>query len=1337
MKNKLHLSLIIRSLGIAICLLTVIAVERCPADNLTNDYYFTHLNTANTTLSFNKVHIVRQDSNGFIWLGTSDGLNRFDGRTFKTYYRDDLGLDTSFVTTLCPDTEGNVWVGTDSGLTVYDYQSDSFRPLLVKSDIGTHIHNKVNYIYVDKANRVWLSVLEQGLFCYDQSTQTLTNYFFKDGKLTLPYGIRSFYIDAAGELWLSIYFNGLYRVDKTFTTIEPINVGDDGRLFHNDDIIAITRHPYANTILVVSTNIGLCEIDPRTNKVNALLPIKNGYLIESMFVDKQKRIWLATTDGIYCHHIPSGNTEHIVQDANNSHSLSDMHCYSVFVDDAEGLWVGTNSNGVDYCSAFQSNFEKYFKADNISLNRSLVRNFAKDTDGLIWITTEGEGLFVYNPNSKLLTKYSNKNLPDVLFGICTDNDYIWIGTFLGLCRLKPSTGQVKFYSRFDEESQIRDNKIYSIIKSSSNDIYMGTTLGLYRYVRNSDSFVLVDGFNGVFVNNMFEDNAGSIWLSSYANGLFMYNPKTGEIVNYSKERPDPYHLPINKMLSVYEDIEGRIWVTSFGAGFFMKGPNETAFSTFDRREFPKLPSDIYYMAIEDDANNLWLSSNKGLVCFNVLSSDMRVYSKTDGLLDDDFNYNSAIKLSDGSMLFGSSNGFIRFDSGKFDTDNATPKVTFSDFWIDEEVVKPSEKCSIRYNINESDHIVIPAGTLSFGFDFSLMGFFSPASATILCKLEGYDSDWVGVTDGRMIYTNVPAGRYKLSVKSVNENGLWSEPGRPKEILVREKFYRSSLAIILYLLLSFSVIVLLINYLYRRARNREKRANEEYKRAKEQELFQEKMMFFTNIIHDIKTPLTLIKTPLQNILASNSFDKSTTDDLTVINNSTEYLDSLVKELLDFVRVEEHGYVLEKKRLDLIETVGFLCFNFSEAAKSNNLRLTFHHNDEQIFINADESVLNKILYNLIHNAVKYAESYIEINAELGDDSVIMTFRNDGPPIPADKRNDIFKPFVQYGNDRQPSSQSFGIGLFLARTFAEMHEGRLLIDETDHTATSFVLTLPVGLSDATVSESVETDCEAISDEDSLVPTLLVVEDNVELLEYLKRKLEPDYRILVSQSAERAVTIIERRNVDLLITDISLRGMSGIELCRQVCSNFENSHVPVIILSAISKPEYKIKCMECGASLYIEKPFSLEYLQACLKIELEKRRSMREAYLSSIAPDAKNYSLPGSDEEFMRNLDSVILQNIADPGFTNDRLAASLYVTRSTLIRKIKGLLDTTPNDYIRSKRLNLAAQMLTRNHCRINEVCYAVGFNTPSYFTKCFKRHYGVLPAEYMNSHNVDAE
>lgn len=1290
---------------------------------------FTHFTSGDSNLSFNNINTISQDSNGFIWIATEDGLNRYNGNSFVRYYKEVLGINTDFITALCPDESGNMWIGTDKGATFYCYLEDRFIPLTDKSDKETIINGKVTHISIDRNEKVWMSVNGLGLFSYNPKTKEIINYFSENGTTTLPVNIKTFFIDNNDEFWFSLYFYDLWHSDSCLQTITPVKL--EGWEMH-DDIVAIEKSPFNNNLYLAGWQNGLCEVDPRKRTFTKLIPNQNNFIPMGLVLDKEKKLWLATKTGLYMYDTINDTTTFITANKDDKFSLSDENVTSVFMDNSNGLWVSTLATGLNYCAGFHKNFEKYYTVEGDPLSGSFIMDMEDDKDGKIWIASEKKGLLYLDTRQNELHYYKSPSLPESILSICCDMGNIWMGTSTGIYRLNPETGDIEKYSRMLENYGMIDNKIHRIFKTSCDEIFAGSTLGIMRYDPVHNAFIVIEDFNGIYVTDMIETPNRDLWVSSYANGIYRYNLKEKRITeHYGYNEKDNLHLPVDKIMAIFLDGKQGIWVGTYGAGLMCYDPKENRFFTPEGVD-PKFIR-IAYSMMEDDDGKIWIATSNGLVSLKHPDKDVNYYTTKDGILDDMIDGHSGVKTSDGSIYFSSQNGFIRFNPRHFQSDNRIPPLVITDFMIGDKVIKPGEKGSpLSKNINETTEIILTHNQNSFGFNLSLLGLASPASNQCWYKLEGYDSTWKKLESDFFYFSNIQAGNYTLYVKGVNSNGLWNETHAPISITVKEVFYKTALAKFIYILIIIIALFLIVRSSSVAAVKKERRKQEEEKRIREKEMFSEKMTFFSNIIHEIKTPLTLIRTPLQNIMTTGRLDKETTEDLTVISNSTDYLDKLVKELLDFVRIAKQGWILEYKQINIIEKIEFIYFNFRETAKTKNLTQTFEHEKDQIMINVDESGLFKILNNLIHNAVKYAETFIKLSITEEDDFVVVSFQNDGPIIPENRREGIFEPFVQFSEELSPYSQSFGIGLSLSRTLAEMHGGTLKLSDSD-TYTNFILRLPIGKQQANDEELIEETIGPLTNEDedhTNKPHILVVEDNEDLAAYLVRKLSNDYRAITATSAEQALKIIEQRDIHIILSDIALNGMSGIELCQKITTDFNFSHIPVVILSALSSTETKITCIESGASLYIEKPFSLDYLLGSLKVIVQKRESLRSKHLSGeVITASQEFVLTNSDGEFLAALDKVILKNLSYTEFSNEQLAEALSISISTLIRKVKGLLDTTPNEYIRTRRLNIAASMLSQNNCRINEVCYAVGFNTPSYFTKCFKRQFGMQPVEYM--------
>ena len=1390
------------SAGIALCLPAIFHFipNEIRAAGIEDQWYFTHFTTAQG-LSFNNINAIEQDSNGFLWFATENGLSRYDGYAFKNFYKKDLGLETDFITALKADNGGNLWIGTDNGLSFYDYLKDRFIPIRSASDKGTVINGKVTHICIGSDGIVYASVNGLGLFSIDISgidksdidrsdidrsgtestvadrndtersgTSLLRNYFCEDGHTTLPANIRSFTIDANGDFWFSLYFADLWHSKPDLTSISRVSL--DGWK-PNDDIISIDRANTGGKIIVSAWQNGLCEYDIRKNSIRKLIPDYHGRRPRSMFIDSNKKIWVATNDGLLCYDRENGKTSSINADSMDRFSIANNSVTAVYMDSSDGLWVSTNSSGLSYASEYNKNFKKYYLADGVSLTGSTVVDLTEDDRGNIYVATVGEGLLVLDSRTGKLHHRRYSQLPKSLTSICHADGYLWMGSGTGIFKLNLSTG------RLDAYRSMKDN-VHCLFRTSSGTLLAGTTLGLMRYGSGNNSnsgntlngngsgsnsnsgntlngngssnssnsgndvFSYIDSFNRFCITDIAETASGELWVATLANGIFRYDMDSDTVIShYGYDESGNRHISVDRITSIFADSADRIWAGSYGEGFMLYDKEKDGFFTYDSNG--KFEDAITFAMTEDSEGTMWVATSRGLVSFQYPSRLFSVYTTADGLLDDLVEGKSSLVSANGDIYFSSNNGFISFNPEKFITADRIPPIVITDFTVNDMLLKPDEDSPISVNINEAKRIVLSHKQNNFGFTLSLLSMASPASNERWYMLEGYDTDWQKADGASIHYSNIPAGDYTLRIKGVDCNGLWNDSHAPLEITIRQAFYRSSVAIAIYILLLIALISIIVYIFTRTAINKERKEQAEENAVREQEIFKEKISFFYNIIHEIKTPLTLIKAPLQNVMTQDELSQETMEDLSVVRNNTDYLDKLIKELLDFVRIEENGWVLEYHKVNLIEKLSFLEFNFRDTLRTKNLRFSFEHDSDKLEIKVDEAALLKILNNLLHNAVKYAETYITVSAHKDGNFAVVSIKNDGPAIPKDRKEKIFEPFVQYSAEHQPYSQSFGIGLALARTLAQMHGGTLCLGDNEE-CTEFILSLPLNIdktdditdasntADSTAAESAEDNEGRSAGEDACRLTVMVVEDNDDLADFLKRKLSGKYDVIAVHSAESALETLHSNDIDIILSDIALGGMSGIELCGEVTHDFEYSHIPVVILSAISSVDAKINCMKNGATLYIEKPFSLDYLMGSLEIIAEKRRMLKESRMSGKATaEMKEFDIAGGDQEFLMKIDALIMENLSDPEFGNDALAERLFISKSTLTRKTKGLIGTTPNDYIRMKRLNIAAEMLARGNHRINEICYSVGFNTPSYFTKCFKRQFGVQPAEYMKAHS----
>lgn len=1311
-------------------LITVMILFLCAYTAIGKEsWQFTRINTTNSELSYDVVRKIISDARGYIWIGTAKGLNRYDGNSFKVWYKEDLGLESDFITALAEDAGGNIWIGTQKGAAMYDFEKDTFIPLSQPTGDGIIITDQVNNIVCEPSGKVWMTVNNQGCFSIMSDGTKFRGYQFDRNGVKMPTTFRRYAISENGDFWIARYHDNLYRSDTTLTYLNHVKLNGRTDYFKGDEIESLIfskKNP--SKLYIASVNRGLSEIDTETLSVKHLYSLPKGVLLTDAAIQNERWFWLSTTCGLYRHDLESSKTI-CLSHSDDRFSISSNYVFTSHIDRYGGLWVGTKDGGINWKGNGQRYFDKIYGSEEISLQSSLISGFAYDGSKTVYLTTEQKGVFSYDLKSGILTSLKGFPKPMTFCFPCYDDGVIWLGSLNGLWKLDTKSGTIKNYGVLKVPSGVSDPRVYTVHRTASGELYAGTTLGLFKYDRQHDIFQPVVSMNGIFVTGYADDSFGNLWISSFKDGLFCLSQNTGEVIG--SYNCDSSGLPDNKICSVMVDRESNIWVLGFSSGFAKLDKKSGTFTVYDTKTLPGLPTNVFFRAVEDCFGNIWLSSDNGLVEFNPLTLGVRIFTETDGILDNKFT-NSAVCSVDGEILMGSDNGFIRFSPSGMSTVNTCNSVAVTSMRIGDKLVKPdAEDSPLDRNIDLCDELHLRPYQNSFGFTFAMLGDFSSTECRAQCMLEGHDQTWKDISAKKSIFWyNVPAGSYRLLVRSASANGPWEGAHKPISIIVNPRFFASFPGLMLILLLIGAVIAISLRLLYIKSEKRKEKENIEFRKIKEQELFYEKMNFFSHVVHEIKTPLTLIRTPLQSVMDKKKGDESVAHDLKVIDNNTEYLAQLVNELLDFVRIEKKGITLECVPTDLIQKIEYLIFNYADTASNKNINISFEKSMPQIWISADGPALNKILNNLLLNAVKYADTYINIKISVQDGMVRCEIRNDGSIIEPSQREAIFHPFVQMSS----SEKGFGIGLSLARSLARMHSGDLYL--ADEEQTCFVLNFPqIIIPTECLSEtelSSGSNNEYKSDESK--PIILIVDDNSDMRDFLQRKLEDKYDIYTATDGEEAIEILSERNVDMVISDISMPKLNGLVLCRSVRDNLEISHIPIIILSARSSVESKIEAMKAGADLYIEKPFVLEYLLTSVQNIMERRQLMKKAMgigMMNVDLPIDIFGLPKRDEDFLKKFDDIIMENISNADLSNDLLAERLCISESTLIRKIRKLLNTSTSNYIRVKRLNIAAQMLKEaGGNNVTDICYTVGFSNLSYFSKCFKEHFGCTPSEYIH-------
>lgn len=1308
----------------------------CQAQSVEEHYYFKNLSIRNG-LSQNTVNAILQDRKGFMWLGTKDGLNRYDGLSFRKFKHDAANprsIGNSFITSLYEDFNGNIWVGTDAGVYIYYPEKEAFEEFDCQSLEKTRIERSVSMIAGDKQGRVWIAVEAQGMFCYDARQKLLRNYPLSE----ISSNIKCFTFDSGGTLWLGFYGDGLYYSKDNLATVHPYGSPEDGkREFEGGVITKIVQGNY-NCLYIGSVKEGVSELNLTSGQVRNLLAIDESG--ESIFCRdllpySDNELWIGTESGIYIYNLRTAQFIHLRASLYDSYSLSDNAIYALYKDREEGLWIGSYFGGVDYYPRQYTYFAKYYPKNIAnSLHGKRVREFCRADDGTLWIGTEDGGLNHFNPKTKEFHFFEPSAGFTNIHGLCMDGSHLWVGTFSkGLRVIDTRTGVVlRTYTEGHTSHSLNDNSIFSICRTSAGEIYLGTLFGLLRYNRTQDNFDRIPELNGKFVYDIKEDSYGNLWLATYANGAYCYDVSARRWKNYVFDAEDEKSLPYDKVLSVFEDSYRQIWLTTQGGGFCLFHPDTETFTRYGLKD--GLPNDVVYQIVEDDDRFLWLTTNNGLVRFDPKTMEMKVFSTANGLPTNQFNYRSGFKDEAGNIYLGSINGFVAFDPRTFAENRQVPAVAITDFLLFNKEVPVGETDSpLKSSITFSDKVVLTADQNSFSFRIAALSYQAPRMNKLMYKLEGFDEGWLTIGESPLVtYSNLGYGDYVFKVKASNSDGVWNEQETSLHLSILPPFYLSGWAYCFYVLFFMGCLVCVIFYFKRRNYRKQHRQMEMLEQEKEREVYHAKIDFFTNVAHEIRTPLTLIKGPLENIILKKEVDSETKEDLYIMKQNTERLLNLTNQLLDFRKTETRGFRLNFTECDVVAVLRETYLRFTSLAKQKGLDFILELPQECFMADVNQEALTKIISNLLNNGVKYASTYLRISLET-DEKVfhIRTF-NDGAMIPDTMKEEIFKPFVRLDKEDEVTTGT-GIGLALSRSLAELHQGSLMMEKGEE-VNCFCLTLPVNqdstitLSAENVSRVEENSCgweQEETDTKEKKPMILVVEDNPDMLAFVRKQLTTEYSVLTAMNGIEALAVLDNHYVNLVVSDVMMPQMDGFELCKTIKSDLSYSHIPVVLLTAKTNIQSKIEGLELGADAYIEKPFSVEYLLANISSLIHNREKLRQTFAKSPFVAANTMALTKADEEFICKLNDIIQANLHNPEFSMEDMADALKMSRSSFYRKIKGVLDLSPNEYLRLERLKQAAQLLKEGKSRVNEICYTVGFNSPSYFSKCFLKQFGVLP------------
>ena len=1273
--------------------------------------------TMNDGLAANAVRNIVQDRNGFIWFGTDNGLCRYDGVKVQHYRIYELG-GNQYISSLLVTDDG-LYVGTEKGVFLLSFERQSFE----KQNLD--IHSAVTSMTLDKEGVLWISTLGQGVWQMIQKTSKVNHYDFKETSGS----VAQVLIDNSNQVWTVTNWGTpvVHRLNRLHNRFEAVNL--DFTENYNSLRMLQTKD---GRLWLGTWESGMLQLhsDGRVEQVLNPKLTNVGNHIHTLFERDDHCICIGCDDGVICLNPNTHEWHRLIE----QQSLADRFVYAITSDMEGGLWIGTFYGGVNYISPVGKRFEA-FSMEN-GLHGNVIARFCEDRKGRMWVASDDGGLMCYSPKAQHFTNYPHQELlsRQNVHALCVDGDELWIGTYTnGVIVLNVETGDLRHYMQAQAPHSLDNSSSYAICCDSRGDIWVATMEGLNRFDRTRHDFERIGKVDALTID-IDEDRDGNLWLSTQGGGLWKYQTRNGQFKTYTHHEGNDLSLPDDQVNCSLVDESGRLWVGTLGGLCLYDSEND---------HFKLVSLDVpnhNIMGIVEDQGVLWLSTEKGIVKYE--PKQIQRFTLHDGLVSEQFQPNSCIKASDGRIYFGSTTGFNSFYPYQIKTNSVTPPVYITSVEIMNREERTAEGQPLDLALTKEivlDYDDARMLTLSF----ASLSYCSPEKNQYAYILEGFDRDWNNVgNQNRATYTNIPAGTYIFRVKATNNDGVWSSDEATLTIIVHPPLWWSWYAKLFYLFLIVAAIWYYVRFRLKRAEYRHQREMQRLNEQKEKEVREARLNFFTMIAHEIRTPVSLIIGPLEKIMKRDN----PSEDMRVIDRNAHRLLELVNQLLDFRKVEQHSLVMHFAPQNIRQLMMSVSERFTPTFEQGNKSFTVDYPDEHFTAIIDKEAVTKVISNLLTNANKYTNNEVRLSCQVDPDGehFRIVVSDNGIGIREEDRSRLFEPFFQ-AQDNKPGT---GIGLSIVKNIVDLHHGTISVSSEVGKGSTFTIVLPVAQeqSEQFPADSLRSSDENTADSKQIsvkssanskpqmvskqnASTMLIVDDSEDMVSFLGNHFKEKYEVLTAGDGIEALDILRNHEVSIIISDWMMPRMDGAELCRRVRLDPMTSHIPFVMLTAKTDNDSKVEGMDVGADTYIEKPFSIQYLEACIRNMLEMRRRLIEKFSTQPLEPVTEIASNPTDNEFLLEMKKVIEENFSNSELNVNYLAEKLNISRSGLFAKIKTLADVTPNEMIQIVRLKRAAELLLEKKYTISEIGYMVGFSNPSYFSKCFQKQFGVRPMDYI--------
>jgi len=1319
-------------------------------------------------------------------------------RIFKHSLKDSTSLIDDYISNIMEGPDEKLWIETRSGLNIFDPVTETFirNPQSYLKELSLP-DAFISNIIKDKKGDYWLIHPLYGLFNYSSDTRTMKRVYHNSDNSSSPSAnnISAFSEDSKGNFWI-IYQDGniekmdgqthaiIYRNSqlKKFNKNEVLNYNlfVDGQ----DELwVYVSEEPKGIFYFNPVTNV-LLPVNKETGKVRL-----NTNIVTGILQDWQGKIWISTDHGgVNLLNKKDFSMQYLVNNSDDEKSLSQDALISMYRDNSGIIWLGTYKQGINYFHENGIKFSLYRHqlSDPNSLSFDDVNRFVEDEKGNLWIGTNGGGLIYFDRQKGKFIQFKhnpgNRNSlsNDVIVSLWIDHQKkLWIGTYFGGLDCYGGKNFTHYKHDALNSGSISDDRIWEIFEDSEKNLWVGTRGGgLDLFDREKNNFTHYTSRDKKSIRSdlifaLMEDAEHNFWIGTM-EGIDVKDRQTGRFIHYAHNENDRKSLSNNNILCIKEDSRGLVWVgTREGLNLFDK--NNKTFQTYRTEE--GLPDNAILNIVEDNDHNLWISTPNGISKIfikqnkqsNKVSLNFRSFDAIDGLQTGEFNENAAFKTSKGELIFGGANGFNIFYPGDIVSNKVAPVVVLTDFQIFNKSLSVGEsirnRVLLKKTISETKQIKLNHNDNVISIEFAALNFSNPEKNKYEYILERFNKNWVSA-DAKVrmaTYTNLDPGNYVFKVRASNEDGIWNEQGVTLGITVLPPFWKTPLAYILYVIFIFGILwfVRHMELLRTRMRFQIEQERKEAKRMHELDLM--KIRFFTNVSHDFRTPLGLILSPVEKMM-KNTHDDQQKKYFQLIHRNAKRLLNLVNQLLDFRKLEMEEIYLSPSVNDIIRFTRDVSDSFSDIAEKKNIRFEFSSTIDSLVTSFDNAKLERILFNLLTNAFKFTPEngsvFVSVNMKKniennsGDKEFIeIQIKDSGIGIPSDKKDKIFERFFQTNVPDGMINQGNGIGLSITKEFVRLHGGSISVESEPGKGSCFSFILPV----IKMPETGSLEGEIYTDNAAKLShpsengngvklseknvngkkfSILLIEDNEDFMFYLKDNLRTPFNIIEARNGKEGWQKALSQHPDLVVSDIMMPEMNGIDLCKKLKEDERTSHIPVILLTAQSTEEIQMKGYTTGANDYITKPFNFEILLSRINNLLIQRVKQKMNFHKQIELNPADPKVTSADEKLLNQALEVVRRNIDNPDFSVEDLSKAMFMSRATMYKKISALTGITPVEFIRSIRIKQAAQLLEKTQMTVSEIAFEVGFNNKKYFVKYFKKEFNVLPTTYRSASRLQS-